>query len=285
MTTPMSVVIPTHRRPDQLDRLLRSLEDVPTELDVVVVDDGSPAGTYAGLVSRYPNVRWERSDRTGPAGARNRGWRTAVHDVIVFVDDDCVVDPATFALLSEELRNSDAVGATIEPLDPGHVVADFMHAEHLVSHKVEAGEVRWLVTACVAVRRTALVELDGFDEALRHAGGEDADLSMRLRQEGYRLSVSHSVIVRHDHRAGIRQLIRTYYRHGTAQRRLAERHEERRDDLGRSTRNRLSPSDWYRCYRRYREGASIATSSAFILLRASMMVPWLVGAAVGSRTR
>ncbi len=281
---PTSVVIPTYRRPDQLDRLLKSLESVPADLDVVVVDDGSPPGTYTDVMERHRGVRWEQGRNTGPAGARNRGWRVAEHDRIVFLDDDCVVDPASFAGLSDALGEADAVGAAIEPLCPGHLVADFMHAEHLVSHKVEHGEVRWLVTACLAIRRSALEALDGFDERLRH-GGEDADLSLRLRAGGYRLAVEHDVVVRHDHRAGLRQLVRTYYRHGTGQRRLADRHAERRDDLGASTRKRLSPSDWYATYRRYRADANVRTSLAYIALRAAMMVPWLTGAAVGSRSR
>lgn len=284
MTAPMSVVIPTYDRPKQLERLLASLADVSSELDVIVVDDGTPGDVYSGVAARFPDARWDRGARTGPAGARNRGWRAAQHELIVFVDDDCVVDPTTFARLADELTDADAVGATIEPLEPGHLVADFMHAEHLVSHKVEHGEVRWLVTACLAIHRTALVALDGFDEGLRH-GGEDADLSLRLRSGGFRLAVSSEVAVRHDHRAGLGDLVRTYYRHGTGQRRLAERHDERRNDLGSSTRKRLSPADWYATYRTYRSDAGAMTAAAFIVLRAAMMVPWLTGAVVGSRAR
>ncbi len=284
MTTPISVVIPTYDRPKQLERLLASLSGVPTELEVIVVDDGTPGDVYSGVASSFPDARWDRGARTGPAGARNRGWRAAQHELIVFVDDDCVVDPTTFARLADELTDADAVGATIEPLQPGHLVADYMHAEHLVSHKVEDGHVRWLVTACLAIRRPALVALDGFDEGLPH-GGEDADLSLRLRSGGFRLAVSSEVVVRHDHRARLRDLVRTYYRHGTGQRRLAERHDERRSDLGSSTRKRLSLSDWYATYRTYRCDAGATTAATFIVLRAAMMVPWLTGAVVGSRAR
>jgi len=277
-----TVVIPTHGRPRQLERLLTS---AGPGLDVVVVDDGSDA--YTSVAPTFPEVRWECIERGGPAAARNHGWRRATGEVVVFVDDDVVVEPDTVERLVAELRDRDcdALGARIDPLEPGRLVADFMHAEHLVSHKVVDGEVRWLVTACVAVRRSVLDEVGGFDDHLRHAGGEDADLSLRLRAGGYRLAVSDGVAVRHDHRAGLRHLVRTYYRHGTGQRRLAARHAERRTDLGRSTRSRLSPADWRATYREYRRDQPALVALAFLVLRAAMMVPWLVGAVVGSRRR
>lgn len=277
--SPFSVVIPTHGRPDQLARLLAGFDAAASE--VVVVDDGTPGDAYAPVAQRFPEVHWDRGQHTGPAGARNRGWHQAQGDVLVFIDDDVVIDDDAVRTLVAELGDDDAIGARIEPLRPGRLVADFMHAEHLVSHKVEDGEVRWLVTACVAVRRAALEDVGGFDETLRRPGGEDAELSLRLRAGGHRLAVSGDVIARHDHRAGLLQLVRTYYRHGTAQRRLAAVHSERRADLGRSTRNRLSPADWFATYRRYRVDHSAPVSLAFIALRGAMMVPWLIGAARG----
>jgi GT2 family glycosyltransferase len=197
--------------------------------------------------------------------------------VIVFVDDDCVVGRDALRYLQSALERDDAVGARIQPLNRGHLVADFMHAEHLVTHKIEDGRVRWLVTACLAVRRSALEAVGGFDEEFAH-GGEDVDLSMRLQQAGYRLAVDDAAVVAHDHRAGLLQLVRTYYRHGTGQRQMLSRHPERRSDLARSASSRLSLRAWSSAYRGYRAEQSVPTSLGFLALRFTMMVPWLVGA-------
>jgi GT2 family glycosyltransferase len=284
----VSVVVPTYNRAASLTRLLASVaasDDVVGPLQITVVDDGSPSGTYADAAERFPDVVWMQQHRAGPAAARNRGWRASTGEVVVFVDDDCVLERDTLARLQAEMADADAVGATIEPLTTGHVVADFMHAEHLVTHKVEDGAVRWLVTACMAMRSSVLEEVDGFDEHFSHAGGEDADLSLRLRRGGYRLAVSEDAVARHDHRAGLRDLVRTYYRHGTAQRHLAHEHTERQAELGQSVRSRVSPRAWYGIYLVYRQEANVPTSLAFVGLRAAMMVPWLVGAAVGPSRR
>lgn len=281
VSSAISVVIPSHGRPEALTRLLDGLGETARHGSLLVVDDGTPGDAYDHVAARFPEVRWDRGVRTGPAGARNRGWRQADGDVVVFLDDDVVIDDHSLRRLVHELGDRDAIGARIEPLRPGRLVADFMHAEHLVAHKVEDGQVRWLVTACVAIRRSVLEDLGGFDEHLTRPGGEDADLSLRLRSGGYRLAVSDDVVAFHDHRAGLVQLARTYYRHGTGQRRLAAVHTERRTDLGRSTRSRLSPADWWATYRRYRRHHNVPVSLAFIGLRFVMMVPWLIGAARG----
>ena len=283
--TSLSVVIPTHGRPTSLSRLLASIgesEGAPSTVEVVVVDDGSAAGSYDAVARRFPEVRWLRQGRAGPATARNTGWRASTAPNIVFVDDDCTLETRTLERLVQALDGADAVGAEIEPLQRGQLIADFMHAEHLVTHKVEDGQVRWLVSACLAVRRSALEQVGGFDEALPHPAGEDVDLSLRMRELGLRLAVCTEAVARHDHRASLGQLVRTYYRHGTGQRHLARRHSERRSDLARSTRERLSLRAWSVTYRRYRSSHGVLTSAAFVGLRAMMMVPWLVGAQRGS---
>lgn len=280
MNGSLSVVIPTHERPAQLARLLASIlpAERPTESpEVVVVDDGSAPHTYDDVRAAYPSVKWLREHRSGPATARNMGWRMSTGDVVVFVDDDCVLAAGALSLLEEALRVHDAAGATIEPLQRGHLVADFMHAEHLVTHKVQDGQIRWLVTACLAVRRSALEHVGGFDEQLVH-GGEDVDLSLRMKESGFRLGVCDEAVAYHDHRASLRLLVRTYYRHGTGQRRLAARHPERRTDLAGSTRARLSPAAWARTYREYRQEERVLASVAFVGLRLTMMAPWLIGA-------
>lgn len=281
MSETLSVVIPTHNRPAALARLLASIlgpESSEASPEVVIVDDGSVVGTYDDLETKYPGVKWLRQPQSGPATARNTGWQASTGDIVVFVDDDCVLTPEALSRLQDALSVHDAAGASIEPLHRGHVVADFMHAEHLVTHKVQDGQVRWLVTACLAVRRTALEQVGGFDEQLTTAGGEDVDLSLRLKEAGFRLGVAREAVAFHDHRASLRLLVRTYYRHGTGQRRLTARHPERRADLAGSTRARLNPAAWVRTYRGYRQDEGRLTSVAFVGLRLAMMVPWLIGA-------
>lgn len=281
----LSVVIPTYNRPRQLERLLASIaaaDRVPGGIEVIIVDDGStePEAEHIARCSEL-DCRCVRQSRAGPASARNHGWREARSDRLVFVDDDCVVGPAALVALYHALDSADAVGATLRPLTASGLIAGYMHAEGLVDHKVVDGQVRWLVTACAGFRRTVLEACHGFDEGFTH-GGEDADLTFRLTAAGYRAVIEPEAFVFHEHRTGIGQLVRTYYRHGTAQRLLLRKHRFRQRDLARSSVQRLDPMVWLRTYRRYRLKASRSRSVAFVVLRWTMMVPWIVGALRGA---
>src|SRR5438045_3303997 len=95
----LSVVVATHNRVDELERMLAGLlaqERRPDE--VIVVDDGSTDSTAAALerherASRLPLRVIRRPVAAGPATAREDGWRAAGGDLIVFTDDDCVPAP------------------------------------------------------------------------------------------------------------------------------------------------------------------------------------------------
>jgi len=97
-----SVVICTRdrRRPllRCLDSIVRSASDPRSgPVEILVVDDGSQDGTAAAVTalaaqSNVP-IRLLRQARLGLSAARNAGVADAVGDVVVFVDDDCVVSP------------------------------------------------------------------------------------------------------------------------------------------------------------------------------------------------
>ncbi|MBO9689960.1 MAG: glycosyltransferase [Mitsuaria chitosanitabida] len=93
----ISVVMPTYRRPDLLERCLRALMAqtlAPTRYEVLVVDDGHEDRART-LVERLaaepgaPAIRYLRpASGRGPAVARNTGWRAAVAPLVAFTDDD-----------------------------------------------------------------------------------------------------------------------------------------------------------------------------------------------------
>src|SRR4051794_19968422 len=96
----ISVVVPTYRRPDYLDRCLGALagQDFdPSSFEVVVADDAAAEETRAQVAQwsgRFPSALHYVAVRGphGPAAARNAGWRASTGGVIAFTDDDCVPD-------------------------------------------------------------------------------------------------------------------------------------------------------------------------------------------------
>jgi GT2 family glycosyltransferase len=94
-----SVIIPTCGRPEKLGRLLSTLADQdigPDEYEVIVVDDGSPNRTDP-IVSRLAKESavslWcVRTNHRGPAVARTTGAGHARGELLIFVDDDMLIE-------------------------------------------------------------------------------------------------------------------------------------------------------------------------------------------------
>ncbi|MEZ5424180.1 MAG: glycosyltransferase family 2 protein [Pyrinomonadaceae bacterium] len=97
----ISIVIPTYNRPDQLKSVLKHLLASDTEgfdnVEIIVVDDGSKESARHVVESfdvRPPfNLAYVFQENTGPAEARNHGFRLAKNEIVLFIDDDILVFP------------------------------------------------------------------------------------------------------------------------------------------------------------------------------------------------
>ena len=192
----VTVVVPTRNRPDPLGRCLEALSrqvGVGT-IEIVVVDDGSddPAAVKAA-VERVPHARLVTQPPSGPASARNAGVGAARGSIVCFTDDDCEPDPGWAAGLAAALRNgADIVAGTTTngfPRDP-YAVASHLMTEHVT----ERGRRPFAATNNLAAGATVLRELP-FDEAFRHAGGEDREWCRRVVERGYRITGSPARVV------------------------------------------------------------------------------------------
>ncbi len=106
----LSVVIPTVGGA-RLNDTLASLRAQPDcRIETIVVFDGArpaPASCPA-------DVRILEQPRSGPARARNLGARHAAAPLLLFLDDDCPVDPGSLRVLIQRLQGGGtlAVGGT-----------------------------------------------------------------------------------------------------------------------------------------------------------------------------
>ncbi|ANN76633.1 glycosyltransferase family 2 protein [Bordetella flabilis] len=195
----ISVVVPTYRRPDLLERCLGALlrQTLPVrDYEIVVCDDG-PSQAAHDVVRRLapvaggPTVRYVPvTDTQGPAGARNAGWRQARADIIAFTDDDTVPDPAWLAAgLAALAPEVDALsGRIVMPL-PANPTDYELDASRLQDAE--------FATANVFVRRHALEAVGGFDPRFTLAWREDSDLHFSLMEHGFRIVRAPQAIVVH----------------------------------------------------------------------------------------
>ncbi|TKK90829.1 glycosyltransferase [Herbidospora galbida] len=176
----ITVVIPTVGR-DSLGAVLAAM---PEGMRVIVVDD-RPGAAPLPMGDLAADVTVIASGGRGPAAARNRGWRAASAEWVVFLDDDVVPAPGWADALDGDLRElppevAGSQGRIVVPLDPGRRPSD---AERNTAGLATA---EW-ITADMAYRRSALAGAGGFDERFPRAYREDADLALRLTAAGHRL--------------------------------------------------------------------------------------------------
>jgi len=134
--------------------------------------------------------------RKGPGYARNRGLEVAKGDLIHFIDDDAVPSPSNLQELVQafvEIKKRDSSvggvsGAIVDRLGNKSVVCtlSFPALGLRVSSKIDAGITDYAFTGNALFPREILDEVKGFDDEISHQF-EDVDLSMKIRNRGYRL--------------------------------------------------------------------------------------------------
>ena len=187
MTQPaVTVVIPTHNRPDLMKRAVRSVidQDFSGEVQIIVVFDAcEPVLPEVTLAANQSMVGVPNSRSRGLAGARNTGILLADHEFVAFLDDDdyWLADKLrsqidTFSnepqalLVGTAMRVSDGVTSHTRLL-PGTTVT---HAQ-LLANRLPA-----LHSSSFLFRRDALLGPIGLiDENLPRSYGEDYDILLR----------------------------------------------------------------------------------------------------------
>jgi GT2 family glycosyltransferase len=193
-----TVVVPTYRRPDLLDRCLAALavqEFDPAACEVVVADDAGSEATrrqvdgWAGR-SAIPIRYAAPAAAHGPASARNAGWRAARGRVVAFTDDDCIPDPRWLAEGVAAFEDGAAAVA-------GRVVVPLPERPTDYERDAAGLEGAEFVTASCFVRRDALEAVGGFDERYAAAWREDSDLHFALLERGCRVARAPRAVVVH----------------------------------------------------------------------------------------
>lgn len=183
---------------------------VREDVEVVVVDNASSDGS-AGMIRDLPLTLVEMAANRGFAVGCNAGWRASEAPIVLFLNPDATIDPASVARLAATAARPEvgAVAPKILESDgsiapslrcfPSAVTpfaqAAFLHrafpgarwASELVPTSdpayAAAAPAEWVSGACVMLRRDVLERLGGFDEGF-FMYGEDKDLCLRVRRAG-----------------------------------------------------------------------------------------------------
>lgn len=207
----VSVIVPTRNRPDALRRLLDSLLDTDIVFEVVVVDDGSQPIAAA----TNPKVRLIRNEVPRLVSAsRNRGAREASGDLLLFIDDDCVVAPGAVQALAKAFEREHALGLAgplICYLSRPTVVwcagAALTRWSGRTVFRGRGGDVAVVRSlggscesfpSCFAMLRDVFEEAGGFDEVNFPAHMGEGEIAERIRRRSYKTELVPEALIWHD---------------------------------------------------------------------------------------
>jgi glycosyltransferase involved in cell wall biosynthesis len=199
-----SIVVPTFNRLDQLQGVVAAVQGQvrppDTDLEIVVVDDGSSDGTSAWLETQIetPGFRAIHQENSGPARARNRGVEAASGELIFFLGDDTEPQPGWLnAHLEEHRMFGDpgplaVLGYTSFAADIESPFLRFINEYgaqfgYLLIEDPRAVPFNFFYTSNISLPRGELIRLGGFREDFPAAAWEDIEFAYRAVGDGMKI--------------------------------------------------------------------------------------------------
>ncbi|MCW5852085.1 MAG: glycosyltransferase [Anaerolineae bacterium] len=198
----VDIIIPSWNNREFLEPCLASVrlyQATKNLFRILVVNNGHPAAcdwiaADPGLevIQAGANLGWE--------GGLKLGLSHSDSEFVCFLNDDTHIPPSSRRWVNGLLQHfSDSKVGAVGP--SSNIVARLQNIFTPIAPDVF--QVPYLIGFCMMLRRSALDQVGGIDDSL--PGGDDLDLSMRLRQAGYKLLVDRRVFVyHHGYKSGIR---------------------------------------------------------------------------------
>jgi glycosyltransferase involved in cell wall biosynthesis len=217
-----SFVIPSYNYKDYLINCLESLNHQSgfgiDDYEVVVVDDGSNDGTYDSIMKmdfsfKLKYIYIERTKDSCRNAARNKGWRAAEGDYIIFLDADMIVNKdylQNINMCYEMDKDISIMGLRFmlsEPVTPKEISdgsifrkvkttkPDMCYYEerhyffNKLSYNACSFDNSWIYfySCNISIPKKYLYNVGGFNENLPGWGFDDQELGYRLVKAGVRI--------------------------------------------------------------------------------------------------
>lgn len=198
LTENVSIIIPTGGLTGALTECLGSMQRYAPQDEIIVVGEKNDEPTRSALLWRFPSVRYLESKESSAVVKRNLGIAHASYEILVFVDDDVVVESTWLKNLIRHYRDDSVggVGGRVKikgvkaessnyrtgVIEDGFVIGNWNPLE------TEAFEVQHLLGCNMSFRKALMVKLGGFDNFFRSCNfREETDLCLRIGRLGFRL--------------------------------------------------------------------------------------------------
>ncbi|MCF0048707.1 glycosyltransferase family 2 protein [Dyadobacter sp. LJ53] len=214
----VSIVTVNFNQPRITEDLLRSLEEVNTysNLEIIVVDNGSKPDPVPDWIAKYPQVKFIRSDKnTGFAGGNNMGIAHAGGEYLFLINNDTEVTADLIGKLVTTMEANPKIGMISPKIHyfdqpgmlqyTGYTPMNYYTARNACIGQFEqdrgqydslSGVTGYAHGAAMMIRRKAL-EKAGVMAENYFLYYEELDWCERIRNAGYEIHVDLSALIYH----------------------------------------------------------------------------------------
>lgn len=230
-TDEILIVIPVKDNQKGIDTYLQKFFETHNQdrlpKEILIVDNNStPTITIKDEFHKKGiEIKLIKCLKPGPAAARNKGANIATGNWILFNDSDCIPTKSLLTGYKNADNLSVAYAGNIKSLGKGSLSQYYESQEILIPLKTydENGQFvpQYLITANALIWKPAFDQINGFNERIGIAGGEDVDLGLRLSRIGT-LSYAFDSIAIHNFSDGLFGFIKRFIRYGQGNRLVEE---------------------------------------------------------------
>jgi GT2 family glycosyltransferase len=192
MNPVLSIVIPTYRRKESLQRLLRLLLEQKEISPEIIVVDQNPPGYLQEILSAFPSIGHLILANPNASDARNRGFMASTGLQVLFIDDDLVPE-ADFCMKALDVFRQYPGISCFSPLvynAEGRELALQQAASNRIASPGTDDPAIFHITdtisAAIFFRRAYFERTGGFDPLLFEFAktAEDQEFFLRMRKKG-----------------------------------------------------------------------------------------------------
>jgi glycosyltransferase involved in cell wall biosynthesis len=192
----VALILPTLNREkvlcDTIESVL-SLDPIPDEIWVIDQSSSHATATEAYLKeSCGRGVNIVQLPEPGVCFARNLGAALSDADILIFIDDDVLIDTVDFVEAHRKVYvNPDIHAVWGQIRGPDQDTTDILENPAQIPQNYAYGieKINFLISANHSIRRDVMLETGGYDEGFagRTYANEDGDFGFRLYNQGYRI--------------------------------------------------------------------------------------------------
>lgn len=216
--------------------LMKSLSEQEgnVSFEVVIIEDGSTQACDK-IVALYENrmsILYHSKPNTGRSDSRNVGMKLARGDYFILVDSDCMFPPCYLMQLDENLHKnySDCYGgpdAAHESFSPVQKAINYAMTSFFTTGGIRGGKKQMEKfkprSFNMGFSREVFNRVGGFSTIL--SPGEDIDLSIRISDAGFNISLYRDVYVFHKRRISFKKFFKQVSEFGIVRVDLAVLHK------------------------------------------------------------